>query len=380
MTDEPISEYKAKPMGFAGRTLFELRHPQPTLREVATLIGDRGVAALPSAVRRADDATYQEVTCRTALNRVEAMPFEWTLNPYRGCTHGCHYCFARRYQTQLELDAGDAFSSVIFIKVNFAEVLRRELRRPSWRNATVAFGTATDPYQPIEGEYEISRRTLEVLLDAPTPVGLVTKGPLVVRGKDLLAELGRRTRCTVYVSVPTVDEAAWSVLEPGTAPPRQRLRAVTALAKAGIDVGVLMAPVVPGITSQRSKLESTLRAAADSGAKFVGANVLHLEGGTRDHFMNFVSRHYPALVDGYERLYRGKRATRGYRDDIHALVALIRARYLPERAEGLTDRTGPRSRRSTGEARAGDQRAFRWDVDAAAAALPADAARATQPI
>ena len=192
----------------------------------------------------ADDATYQEVVCRSALNRVKGMPFRWTLNPYRGCTHGCHYCFARRYQHQLELDAGDAFSSVVLVKTNFPEVLRRELDRPRWRPELVAFGTATDPYQPIEGRYQITRRSLMALAANPTPVGLITKGPMVVRDRDLLVELSRRTACTVSVSVPTVDEDAWRALEPGTAHPLQRLRAVRALTDAGVDAGVLMAPIV----------------------------------------------------------------------------------------------------------------------------------------
>jgi DNA repair photolyase len=144
----------------------------------------------------------------------------------RGCTHACHYCFARRYQTQFELGPGDHFSSVIFVKVNFPDVLRRELDKPAWKQARelIAFGTATDPYQPIEGHYKLTRRTLEALVAARTPIGLVTKGPMVVRDADLLAELGRRAACTVHVSVPTVNEEAWAALEP--APPTCSVRAV----------------------------------------------------------------------------------------------------------------------------------------------------------
>ncbi len=173
-----------------------------------------------------NEAAYQEVACRSALNPVKGMPFKWTLNPYRGCTHGCHYCFARRYQTQFELNSGDEFSSVILVKVNFPEILRRELSRPSWKQESVAFGTATDPYQPIEGHYKITRRSLEAFVDYPTPMSLVTKGPLVVRDRDVLVELTRRSGCTVCVSIPSVDEDAWSTLEPGTAQPSRRLRAV----------------------------------------------------------------------------------------------------------------------------------------------------------
>ena len=161
--------------------LFDLEPSRPTTRTIARLVKEGGTAALPDAVRRSDNATYQAVTCRSALNRVEGMPFRWTLNPYRGCTHGCHYCFARRYQSQLELDPDDQFSSVILVKTNFADVLRQELARRSWKRELVALGTATDPYQPIEGRYKLTRRSLEDLRDSATPVGLVTNGPMAVR-------------------------------------------------------------------------------------------------------------------------------------------------------------------------------------------------------
>src|SRR5512141_2684728 len=220
--------------------IFDLGGRPPTTRALALDIRARGDAALDQAQLRADAARYQEVTCRSALNAVKGMPFNWTLNPYRGCTHACHYCFARRYQTQFELGPGDHFSSVIFVKVNFAEVLRRELDKPSWTREGVAFGTATDPYQPIEGHYRITRHSLEALLAARNPVSLVTKGPMIVRDADLLAEIGRRCGCTVYMSVPTVDEDAWRALEPGTAHPLQRLRAVRHLREAGVHAGVLM--------------------------------------------------------------------------------------------------------------------------------------------
>src|SRR5262249_30085999 len=159
----------------------------PTTRTIALTVKRDGAAGLDQAQLRADHARYQEVTCRSALNAVRGMPFNWTLNPYRGCTHGCHYCFAARYQPQFSPGPDDEFSSLIFVKVNFADVLRRELDRPSWTRALVAFGTATDPYQPIEGHYKITRRSLEALIAGRTPIGLVTKGPMVVRDVDLLA-------------------------------------------------------------------------------------------------------------------------------------------------------------------------------------------------
>jgi DNA repair photolyase len=255
------------------------------------------------------------------------MPFNWTLNPYRGCTHACHYCFARRYQTQFELGPDDEFSSLIFVKVNFPDVLRRELDRPSWTREPVALGTATDPYQPIEGHYKLTRRTLEALIAGRTPVGIVTKGPMIVRDRDLLAELSRRTRCTVCLSVPTVDEDAWRALEPGTAHPLQRLRAVKALREAGVKAGVLMMPVVPGLTTQPSKIEATIKAVADHGAAFLGANVMYLKGGTRDHFMGFLAREFPQLVEGYGRLYAGAYAAPAYVREVREMIETFKARH-----------------------------------------------------
>jgi DNA repair photolyase len=307
--------------------LFDSPPPPPTTRTIALTVKEGGAAALDHAQRRADAARYQEVTCRSALNAVTGMPFNWTLNPYRGCTHGCHYCFARRYQTQFELGPGDEFSSLIFVKVNFPDVLRRELDKPSWTRELVALGTATDPYQPIEGHYKLTRSSLQALLAARTPVGIVTKGPMIVRDVDVLAQLSRCTNTSVCISVPTVDEEAWTVLEPGTAPPLQRLRAVRELRKAGVNAGVLMAPVVPGFTTQRHRLEATIRAVAEHDAAFMGANVLYLKGGTKDHFMGFLKSEYPHLVEGYERLYPGAYAPKDYVSSVKTLIGAIREQY-----------------------------------------------------
>jgi len=283
------------------------------------------------------------------------MPFHWTLNPYRGCTHGCHYCFARRYHSQFELDSSDDFASVILVKRNFVEVLRRELDRPSWSRERVALGTATDPYQPIEGHYRLTRGTLEALAAGRTPVGLVTKGSMIVRDIDALVETGRRAGCAVYMSVPTVDEDAWQQLEPGTAHPLQRLRAVRQLADAGIDVGVLMAPIVPGFSSSASKVERTIKAIADHGARFVGCNVMHLEGGTRIHFLRFIAREFPAMLPRFERLYTSKHVPASYRREVKAMVASIQARYRLDRRPNAEEPSDPE-----GQATIPEQVGFAW--------------------
>lgn len=301
----------------------------PTAREVAEQARTGGAAALGAGAlgEVTGRGHYREIRCRSVLNRVEGMPFRWTVNPYRGCTHGCHYCFARRYHRYFELNPGDDFSGLILVKTNAVEVLRQELDRPSWKRELVAVGTATDPYQPIEGKYRLTRGCLQVLALAATPVGLVTKGPLVVRDADVLVELARRARCTVYFSVPVVDHAIWSSLEPGTAPPMQRLRAMSRLIAAGVRAGVLLAPIVPGITTARHVLEETVRAAAEHGACFMGANLLHLEGGTREHFLAFLAEHYPHLRARYDRLYPTKYARKSYADQIYTVVEELKDRY-----------------------------------------------------
>lgn len=344
----------------------------PTTRDVALLVKSGGIAALPNGVYRADNATYQEIRCRSALNRTVGMPFfAWTLNPYRGCTHGCHYCFARKYQPHLELGAGDDFASVIFVKTNVAEVLRRELDRWSGPDEQVAIGTATDPYQPIEGTYGLTRACLEAFSHRPLPLGIVTKGPMVVRDRDLLRDLSAKTKCSVHMSVPSLDDDAWRRLEPGTAPPLQRLRAVRALNDAGVRCGVLMAPLVPGVTTKPALLEATIKAAADHGAVSIGAMVLHLEGGARTHFLRVLAQEFPHLVEGYERLYAGKRAPASYTDEVARVVGLLKARHgMRSRGEEAESGEPPAAAPVTGQ----EPRQATFRLSASAARRPAKAA------
>lgn len=267
---------------------------------------------------------YEEVQCRQALNRVEGMGFRWSLNPYRGCVHGCQYCFARRYHGFLELNASEDFTDIIFVKVNCPDVLRRELSRPSWRGDAVAMGTATDPYQPIEGRYRLTRRCLEALTLKRTPVSVVTKRTMIVRDRDVLTDAARRAGCTVCFSVTTLDPDPWRSLEPGTPPPLQRLRAMGRLVQAGVKAGVLLAPIIPGITDGRDNLEAVVRAAAEQGACFLGANVLHLKPGTREHFMGFLDREHPDLLPAYQRLYPGSYTPKRFHETLQSQVRALK--------------------------------------------------------
>ena len=255
------------------------------------------------------------------------MDFKWSLNPYQGCVHGCHYCFARRYHSYLDLNPGNDFSGIIFVKLNVPELLRRQLSHPSWSFETVALGTATDPYQPIEGKYRLTRRCLEAFSSMRSPMSLVTKGTMVVRDLDVLVDLSNRAGCTVCFSITTLDEALWRQLEPGTPHPRQRLRVMNTLVKAGVNAGVLLAPVIPGITDGDDALTEVVRTAADHGARFLGASTLYLKDGTKDHFFSFLEQEYPRLVDSYRRLYSGAFAPWRLKESLQSRVSELKRAY-----------------------------------------------------
>lgn len=271
--------------------------------------------------------SYIEQSCKSALNEVKGMPFRWSINPYRGCRHRCVYCFARQYQAWHDLNAGRDFENNIFVKVNLAAVLRAELARAGWAREVVVVGTATDCYQPVEGRYRLTRAVLEALRDQYNPTHIITKGTMILRDLDVLADLAQRAECTVLHSVTTVDADLWRKLEPGTPPPLKRLEVMRELARAGVNAGVLMAPAVPGITTRPDVLERVVEAAAKYEARFVSHGLLRLAPGTREWFLEFVRREYPNLYAGYVRLYRGAHARRQYADQLDARVARALQRH-----------------------------------------------------
>jgi DNA repair photolyase len=249
---------------------------------------------------------YREEPCRAALNRVRGMPFEWSLNPYMGCVHRCTFCYVRAFERRADRPADDRYGRSIRVKVNVAEVLRAELHRPSWRGEGIAIGAATDPYQPAEGRYRLTRACLGVLAQAANPFSIITRGPLIVRDVDVLAEAARRADVSVTFSVPTLDREVWRTTEPGTAPPRQRLRALRALVDAGIRASVGMAPILPGLSDRPEQLAEVVKAARDAGACGIWANLLYLRPGTREHFLACLQRDWPELLPAYEGLYAGR--------------------------------------------------------------------------
>jgi DNA repair photolyase len=282
---------------------------------------------------------YREEPCRSALNRVRGMPFAWSLNPYMGCAHQCTFCYVRAFEARADRPWGDRYGSSIRVKTNVAEVLRRELARPSWDHEPVAIGAATDPYQPAEGRYRLTRACIEALADAASPFSIITRGPLIVRDVDVLAEAAARAEVSVTFSVPTLDNEIWNRTEPGTAPPRQRLRALSVLVEAGIKAGVGMAPILPGLSDKPELLAEVVREARAAGATGIWANLLYLRPGTREHFLAALERDWPELLPQYEELYRRnaylpRRETDPVRERVRALA----------REHGVRDRRRTRLR------------------------------------
>jgi DNA repair photolyase len=249
---------------------------------------------------------YREDPCRSALNRVKGMRFKWSLNPYMGCVHRCTFCYVRAFERRADRPSDDRYGTSIRVKINVAEVLRCELARPSWEREWIAIGAATDPYQPAEGRYRLTRACIEALGEAHNPFSIITRGPMIVRDLDVLVEAARRANVSVTFSIPTLDDEVWRRTEPSTAHPRQRLKAVKKLVDAGIKTGVGMAPILPGISDKPEQLREVVKAAREAGATGVWTNVLFLRPGTREHFLEHLAEDWPELLPHYRQLYRSR--------------------------------------------------------------------------
>jgi DNA repair photolyase len=250
---------------------------------------------------------FYEVRARSILNKVpeaSRVPFRWTINPYRGCTHACSYCFARPTHTYLDFNAGADFEREIVVKVNAPELLRTELARASWRGEHVALGTNTDPYQWVEGRYRLMPGIWEAMRDAANPCSILTKSPLLLRDLDLMRQINERSEFSAAVSVPTLDERAWRATEPHTPNPKARLEAVAELTRSGIKTGVLVAPLMPGINDAPGQVARILELASEAGAAFVSGIALHLRGEVRGLFFEWLEENRPDLVPRYRQLYR----------------------------------------------------------------------------
>ncbi|MET8782767.1 Rv2578c family radical SAM protein [Streptomyces sp. NPDC004589] len=275
--------------------------------------------------------TFHEVRARSIVNRVPGasrMPFEWTVNPYRGCTHACVYCFARKTHSYLDLDTGLGFDSQIVVKVNAPELLRSHLGSRRWQGEHIAMGTNVDCYQRAEGRYRLMPGIISALRDHANPFSILTKGTLILRDLDLLKQASQVTDVGISVSVGFVDHELWRTVEPGTPAPERRLDVVRTLADQGIGCGVLMAPVIPFLGDQPAQLRATVRAIAAAGATSVTPLVLHLRPGAREWFMAWLEQHHPYLVRRYERLYaEGAYAPKWYQRRITGQVHELAQEY-----------------------------------------------------
>jgi len=320
-------------MRWAGQEISE------SASDVGALPGLDRLQTLVRTVRTPEFAgiTFHEVLAKSALNRVpgaSGVPFSWTVNPYRGCSHGCVYCFARRTHTYLDLDSGADFDSQIIVKINVAEVLARELHRASWSHEPVALGTNTDPYQRAEGRYRLMPGIIAALAGSGTPLSILTKGTLLRRDLGLLTAAAEQLPVGVGVSLALLDESVHERLEPGTPTPRARLDLVRAITGAGLPCQVLVAPVLPLITDSDAALDAVLAEIAEAGATSATVMALHLRPGAREWFWRYLEAEYPHLVGAYAELYRGSAyVVRSYAGDLAQRAKVLLRRH------GLT---GPR--------------------------------------
>ncbi|WP_207771337.1 Rv2578c family radical SAM protein [Arthrobacter sp. Bz4] len=275
--------------------------------------------------------TFHEVLAKSALNRVpgnSSMPFHWTINPYRGCSHACVYCFARKTHSYLNLDTGLDFDSQLVVKTNVGEVVRRELSRRSWQREHVAMGTNTDPYQRAEGRYRLMPDIITALADSGTPFSILTKGTLLARDIPLLKKASSAVQIGMGISLAIIDPALAHAVQPGTPSPKARLELISRLRDAGLPCGVLAMPILPWLTDDDESLDALFGALAAAGATGVSAGALHLRPGAREWYLEWLAENHPALVGRYRRLYRGgSYASKEYRTWLSGRIRQHRANH-----------------------------------------------------
>lgn len=309
------------------------------------------LAGLVRSVRTPEFAgiTFHEVLAKSALNRVpegSGMPFSWTVNPYRGCSHACVYCFARKTHSYLNLDTGLDFDSQVVVKTNVGEILRRELAKASWHREHVAMGTNTDPYQRAEGRYRLMPDIIRALADSGTPFSILTKGTLLSRDIPLLKQAGTQVNVGMGISLGVIDPKLAQAVEPGTPAPRARLDLISRLRDAGLPCGVMAMPILPWLTDSDESLDQLFAALAAAGATGVSAGALHLRPGAREWYMEWLANNHPGLVGRYRRLYRGGTyASSEYRTWLAQRVQVHRRRHgLAAGARFFREESGARGR------------------------------------
>jgi DNA repair photolyase len=292
---------------------------------------------------------FLHVEARRVVNEVpkaSRMPFRWTINAYRGCSHACSYCFARPTHEYLGMNTGDDFDRRIVVKINAVERVRAELAPGRWAGDHIAMGTNTDPYQRCEGKYRLTQGIVAELSAAGNPFSILTKSTLILRDLDLLVEAAKRTDVRANFSIGTLDEEVWRTSEPGTPHPMRRVEAVAKLNEAGVPCGVLLAPVLPGLSDRPDQLEAVVKACVEAGARSVTPLLLHLRAGVREHYLEWLAGARPDLVDRYAGLYPKAYAPTRTQDELSALVRTLVARHGglsagPRQARAVAPRPAP---------------------------------------
>jgi DNA repair photolyase len=297
--------------------------------------------------------TFHEVTAKSVLNKVAAgsrMPFEWTVNPYRGCSHACVYCFARKSHTYLDFDAGLDFDSQVVVKINAAEVLRKELAKPSWGHHHVALGTNTDPYQRAEGRYQLMPGIISALADSGTPLSILTKGTLLARDIPLLKHAAAQVPVGIGISLAMTDEQLSEAIEPGTPGPRARLKLVSRLRDAGLPCGVMAMPILPWLSDSDEALDSLFGSLAAAGATGVTAGALYLKPGTREWFMQWIaSKEYRQWLAGRIRYFKSRHGFSGSQGFSHRDLAQDPREEEAQYPAGSIPSAGTRGFRGSGQ-------------------------------
>lgn len=305
--------------------------------EKSPLVGIARLASEGESLREGHNVEYFTLPARSLLNRCignRRLPFTWTINPYRGCEFACKYCYARYTHEFMEMRDGAEFEQKIYVKQHTAELLRRDLRRVK-RGEAIALGTATDPYQPAERRYEVTRGILEEFArHRGFELGIVTKSNLIVRDLDLLHAVALNNALSIHITVTTMNAELARILEPRAPRPDLRIEAVRQLSEAGINVGVSSSPVLPGITDSPSGLEDVVRAAAAAGARHIFAGPLFLKPCSAAIFLPFLEKEFPHLVENYRQRYLDRSfLPPSYGKRIEQLIAKFRQKYGIRRAD-----------------------------------------------
>jgi DNA repair photolyase len=279
--------------------------------------------------RLSSKASYQTINCKTLLHRINVkfLPFKWTINPYRGCEHSCVYCYGRYSHEYLGLNSNKDFEQIIKVKKNAGDILDAEFSRPWWRKSLVNIGSVTDPYQPAENTFGITRDILKIFLKHENPFIIGTKSNLILRDVDILEKIAQQTFLNVIITITTTDEELRKKIEPNSPTTNERLEAISKLSGAGVPVGVLFVPILPYLTDNEEAINDVMSAIANAGANFVIPSVLNLKKSCKERYFAFLKNEFPHLIEKYQQLYSSAYVPKGYTNKIYKLTSHTQKLY-----------------------------------------------------